>query len=144
MNIRPAAVEETPALAEIHASAFTSAWTQSVIGALLAGGFGLVGEGADGPLGFILCRTGADEAEILTLAVASDARRQGLGAALVAAALAEAQARGARRMFLEVARTNAAAIALYETAGFRRVGERPGYYADAPGDADALVLRRDL
>ena len=47
-------------------------------------------------------------------------------------------------MFLEVADDNAAAIALYEGAGFAESGGAPGYYADAAGDADALVMRRDL
>ncbi len=48
-------------------------------------------------------------------------------------------------MFLEVAAGNAAAIGLYEGAGFQRVGLRRGYYAKSEGPAeDALVLRRPL
>ncbi|TQF76591.1 ribosomal-protein-alanine acetyltransferase, partial [Elioraea sp. Yellowstone] len=54
-----------------------------------------------------------------------------------AAAAAEAQARGAGRLFLEVAVGNAAARRLYGRLGFREVGQRRGYYPDG---ADALVL----
>ncbi|MNE73850.1 ribosomal-protein-alanine N-acetyltransferase [compost metagenome] len=83
----------------------------------------------------------ADEAEILTLAVRPSARRSGLGARLVEAAVVRAAALGAERMFLEVAGDNAAARALYARAGFHEAGRRRGYYARADGSReDALVL----
>jgi [ribosomal protein S18]-alanine N-acetyltransferase len=47
-------------------------------------------------------------------------------------------------MFLEVAADSSGAIALYEGAGFARVGARPGYYARGNNAVDALVMRRDL
>ncbi len=87
----------------------------------------------------VLLRVAADEAEILTIGVA--ARRQGLGTALMAAALAAARAQGAAAMFLEVAADNAAARGLYGNLGFAAAGQRRGYYANG---ADALLLRRDL
>ena len=91
--------------------------------------------------GFMLARVVADEAEILTLAV--DPRRQGrgVGRLLLQAAMGDARRRGAVAMFLEVAPSNAAALALYGSAGFVQVGRRPRYY---PGGGDALVLRGPL
>ncbi len=86
----------------------------------------------------ILARVAADEAEILTLAVAPPSRRAGLGAALLRAAMRHAGRVGARTMFLEVAVTNGAARALYASFGFREAGLRRGYYIDG---TDALVLR---
>jgi ribosomal-protein-alanine N-acetyltransferase len=81
----------------------------------------------------------------LTLAVAPEARRRGLGRALLDAGLAAAAASGAEAMFLEVAADNAAALALYAGAGFDRVGLRRGYYPRVAGSAaDALTLRRAL
>jgi [ribosomal protein S18]-alanine N-acetyltransferase len=103
----------------------------------MAGSFGLVMPGH----GFVLARAAAGEAEILTLAVVPAARRQGVGSALLAGAMAAACARGAAEMFLEVAASNAAAHALYAGLGFTEVGRRPRYYADG---ADAFVLRRTL
>ena len=97
------------------------------------------------PGGFALGRVAGPEAELLTLAVHPRARRRGLGRALVAAFEAEAAARGAAEVLLEVAATNHAARALYARLGYVAVGRRPGYYrrAGAP-PVDALVLRRGL
>ena len=91
--------------------------------------------------GMVLARVAADEADILTLAVAPEAQRRGLGRALLLAALDEAARRGAKSMFLEVSVTNEAASALYLSCGFTQVGRRRGYYA---GGGDALVMRARL
>ena len=103
----------------------------------LAGAFGRIHPAG----GRVLARIAAEEAEILTLAVAPAARRQGLGRALLLAAMEEAARRGAREMFLEVAAANPAARALYAACGFTEVGLRRGYYA---GGGDALILRAPL
>lgn len=95
--------------------------------------------------GFLLGRAVAGEAELLTIAVAPEARRRGLGRKLVARFLYQAQLRGAERTFLEVAADNPAAIALYESSGFQQAGTRRGYYRTPTGQRiDALVLARDL
>src|SRR5690606_32388544 len=95
--------------------------------------------------GFILMRVAADEAEILTLAVRPAARRAGLGGRLVGEGVLTATARGAGRVFLEVAEDNAAARALYARTGFAEAGRRRGYYARADGGRrDALLLVLNL
>jgi ribosomal-protein-alanine N-acetyltransferase len=97
------------------------------------------------PGGFLLGRVIADEAELLTLAVAPEARRQGIGAALLAEFMAQSAARGAGTAFLEVAADNRAALTLYHAAGFTAVGRRRGYYTTPAGQpVDALVLRCPL
>ena len=93
------------------------------------------------PQGFLLGRVVADEAELLTLAVAPEARRQGLGRALLNEFALTSSARGAREAFLEVAADNAPAIALYAGNGWDRAGQRRDYYA--PG-IDAIIMRRGL
>ncbi|SFK15438.1 GNAT family N-acetyltransferase [Falsiroseomonas stagni] len=127
--------------ARLHALAFPAAeaWGTDAIRLMLEmpGTFGVLRPGA----GFVLARVAADEAEILTLAVAPSARRQGTGGTLLAAAMAGAVARGAGAMFLEVSDRNTPARALYGAAGFEEVGRRRRYYGDG---ADALVLRRGL
>jgi ribosomal-protein-alanine N-acetyltransferase len=139
--MKAATVADAPALAVLHAAAFPpeEAWGPDAIRLMLEmpGAFGLHLPGQ----GFILARVAAEEAEILTFAVAPAARRGGHGGALLAAAMAGALARGAGAMFLEVSERNAAARALYAAAGFAEVGRRRRYYADG---ADALVLRRSL
>lgn len=129
-------------LAELHASAFDAPWDAVAFAALLAqpGVFAV-----ERPDGFVLMRVAADEAEILTLAVRPAARRQGLGAALTGEALADAQALGADRAFLEVAEDNPAARALYARLGFTEAGRRRAYYAGSDGRRrDALVLVRNF
>ena len=129
-------------LAAVHATAFAAPWDASAFEALL-------GQAAvvaiDRPDGFILLRTVADEAEILTLAVRPEARRQGVGRRLVDEGRQFAATQGVTRLFLEVAEDNAAALALYAGAGFVEAGRRRDYYARLDGvRADALILALNL
>ena len=101
-------------------------------------------QGAAGPVGFVLARLAAGEAEILTVAVARAHRRQGLGWRLMDAVLRELHAQRAEALFLEVDETNAPAIALYRRLGFFEVGKRPSYYQGRRRQTGALVMRRDL
>lgn len=129
-------------LAALHAVAFAEPWGATDFAALLsqAGVFAV-----DEPDGFVLMRVVADEAEILTLAVRPQARGRGLGGRLVGQGATEAAARGATRLFLEVAADNGPALALYARAGFLEAGRRPGYYARPEGRRqDALILALNL
>lgn len=133
-------------LASIHAEAFDrpgeTPWSEAAFADLLAQTGVFAVEASDG---FIMMRTVADEAEILTLAVRPAARRGGQGARLVGEGVLAAAARGAARVFLEVAEDNVAARALYARAGFVEAGRRPGYYAAADGGRrDALLLALNL
>lgn len=133
------------ALAALHARCFRSPppWSAADFAGFLADPlcFLLV----EGDAGFLLGRAVAGEAELLTLAIAPEARRLGLGRKLLSRFLYQAQLRGAERAFLEVAADNAPALALYESAGFSGAGRRRGYYQGPEGRRpDALVLARDL
>ena len=132
-------------LAALHGRVFTTPrpWNIAEFTALLADP--LVFLLVEGDAAFLLGRSVAGEAELLTLAVAPEARQRGLGRRLVARFLYQARLRGADEAFLEVAADNAAALALYARAGFGQAGRRRGYYRTAEGAAvDALVLRRVL
>ena len=83
----------------------------------------------------------ADEAEILSVAIAPAWRGRGLARPLLDLHLRRLAGLGARAVFLEVDEHNAPACRLYRRAGFHEVGRRQGYY---DGGATALVLRRDL
>ena len=142
-------------LARIHAAAFAGlgrAWSGPEILALMNEPIVAVRlahhEGADGaliPVGFALYRATAGEAELLTVAVAPDAQRAGLGRELIEACIAGAASGGAERLFLEVGAGNAAALALYGKAGFRECGRRKGYYQRPGGSReDAIVMERPL
>lgn len=138
-GLRAALAADVPAMAALHAQAFAPAevWGLDAIGMMLSlnGAFGIIAPGQ----GFVLARVVAGEAEVLTLAVAPPARRRGLAAALVRAAIAAVGAAGGGSLFLEVSQANAPARALYAGLGFAAVGRRAKYYPDG---TDALVLSR--
>lgn len=139
--IRPVLPGDAGALAGLHTLAFppTESWSADAMALMLEmpGSFGLW----QPEVGVVLCRVALDEAEILTIGVVPAARRHGLGAALLLAALAGGAARGAVAMFLEVAADNRAAQALYGALGFLPVGRRRHYYGQG---RDAQVLRRAI
>nr|WP_294503728.1 GNAT family N-acetyltransferase [uncultured Rhodopila sp.] len=128
-------------MAAIHAAAFPppDAWRGDVFSQQLGlpGVFGLLHPSG----GMILARVASDEAEILTLAVAPEARGFGIAAALLQQTASICAALGASAIFLEVSVTNTAARAAYDSAGFQPAGRRRAYYADG---SDALVLRLRL
>jgi ribosomal-protein-alanine N-acetyltransferase len=92
-------------------------------------------------VGFIMSRMAADEAEILSVAIAPARRGRGFSRPLLDFHLRSLAGLGARTVFLEVDEHNAPACRLYRGAAFHEVGRRRGYYQ---GGAAALVLRRDL
>lgn len=151
LDLVPAALVHAELLAAIHRICFAAPWSAASLAASLAmpgsaGAIAVAGDslmpslGDSGPAGFVLWRTAAGEAEILTIAVLPPWRCHGLGRRLLEAAVADAGRQGAQTMFLEVADGNDAALALYRRAGFTQVGLRRGYYSGV----DALTMRLDL
>lgn len=123
----------------------TEAWSRSGYRAELADTryrTYVAAEDAEGTLlGWAGVRVIGREAEILTVGVIPDARRHGLGRDLLRALLSAAREQGATETYLEVRLDNEAAIALYESEGFVRLGIRRGYYDG--GRVDALTMRAD-
>ena len=150
--IRTALLEDAAMIAAIHGEAFARGWSDGEIEALMRQDnvTALAGEyrnafGHRNAAGFVLFRTAADEAEILTVAVNQASRRRGVGRALMDEAIRRLYTERIGSLFLEVDSGNAAAIALYEGLDFVPVGERSGYYAQGPAAArGALVMRRGI
>ncbi len=82
--------------------------------------------------------------EVIELAVATEQRRNGIGRALLEAAVGEAAARGARRLTLRVLSTNPGARALYESAGFAVEGVLRGEFLLEGRYVDDLLMARAL
>jgi len=83
----------------------------------------------------LLFRRDSRHARIYSLAVAAEARRRGLARLLLAYAESESRRRGLTGMVLEVRENNEAALALYQSAGFRHIGRRLNYYEDGAAAA---------
>jgi ribosomal-protein-alanine N-acetyltransferase len=140
-SVRTLGPEGAALLAALHAACFPQPWSETAMAALLAasGVTGLVLDRGGDPAGLALVRAVAGEAEVLTLGVTPEARRQGAGRALLSACIEAARRARCETLFLEVADTNAAAAALYARAGFVETGRRARYYSDG-GDARLLAL----
>ena len=78
------------------------------------------------------------------LMVALDARRQGVGTALLQAAVGWAREAGIRKLELHVFPWNDAAISLYEAFGFEREGFRKGHYRRGGEFVDAILMAYEL
>jgi ribosomal-protein-alanine N-acetyltransferase len=124
-------------LAALHAKVTAAPWSVQSFAGLLAGPSSVI---VARSTGFALGRIILDEAELLQIAVDPAHHRKGLGKALLAGFESEACERGATRLLLEVAATNAPARALYATSGWREDGLRKGYYKGANGHREDAVL----
>lgn len=150
--IRPAEERDLPEVIQIEKDSFADPWSaESLLTSLglermrfLVAECGLGSEQDGGPrlVGYVIALLLSDEAEVADLAVASSARRRGIGGQLLDYVTEEAARSGVRTLYLEVRESNVAARALYESRSFQPVGRRKGYYRHPP--EDALLLRRDL
>ena len=133
-------------LATLHRQCFEDPWDEASFRSLLAGQgvFALTAKDASATesQAFVLIQVAAEQSEILSIGTVPGARRSGLALVLLGAAAAEAWARKAQEMFLEVAEDNSAALALYAAAGFATAERRQAYYRRSGGlMVDALMLR---
>jgi len=147
LHIEPSQPRDAEAVAALHAKSFYRGWPRQDIESYLLD--------ADTPTlvacdarhkvaGFAMLRLLGD-AELMTIAVEPKFRGKGVGRALLQACFEDLRMTPSRRMILEVAADNPAAIRLYEKLGFKRLSERKGYYARPDGQpATALVMARDL
>lgn len=130
----------------IERVSYPEPWPREVFARELSGEDGsvaLVARAADGRVaGYIVYRFGVGEVELHNVAVHPEARSQGVGRALVERLVADARARSAERVLLEVRVGNAPARALYTRLGFETLATRRRYYRD--NDEDALVLEKKL
>lgn len=140
MTIVAMAERHLAALAEIEKACFHAPWSESMLREELGKGIFLVAERDGQAVGYVGCQTVLDEGYITNVAVSPDARRQGIARALIAKLTDEARAAGLAFVTLEVRASNAPAIALYEGAGFGRVGVRKNFYTAPTEDAVLMTL----
>jgi ribosomal-protein-alanine N-acetyltransferase len=133
-------------LVEIERAAHTHPWSEEQLRRELGNAYATVlcaeaagdgAEGAAGILGFIVYWVIHDEMHVLDVATAPEARRRGVGRALMVEAMGDAARRGAARALLEVRRSNAPAIGLYRALGFLHDTVRRAYYQDGE---DAVLM----
>ena len=145
--VEPASLRDAADLAHIHGASFHRGWGEGEFERMLLERNTLVHRLRMGRkiIGFSVSRMAADEAELLSIAVAETQRGRGLSKALLLTHLGHLAGRGVRTVFLEVEENNQPARRLYERAGFAVVGRRERYYQQNGGEPlNALLMRRDL
>jgi len=149
LRFRRAGEADLPRIMAIEAAGFRHPWSEQLLRNELAHSWSVMLaalEDQPGPerlLGYIVFWLVHDEIHVLNVATAPEARRRGVGRALMEQAAAHGASHACRLVTLEVRRSNVAALALYQALGFRQVGVRPGYYAEEREDAIVMTLALD-
>ena len=128
-----------PQIAALEKAVFPDPWSERSVASELDNPLSLwlVAQAGDVVLGYVGSQSVMGEADMMNLAVAPAARRQGLARALMTALIRGLTA-------LEVRASNGPAKMLYESMGFVQVGRRPGYYLSPKEDGDILRKEWDL
>jgi ribosomal-protein-alanine N-acetyltransferase len=135
-------IEDVAEVAAIESEVFGDPWSADSFLAEVERnpeiGYPVVVRGEGGVIAYAVAWFIVDELHVGNVAVRPDAQGRGIGRAVLAELVAEARRRGMVRATLEVRPSNATALALYESFGFRRIGVRRAYYRD--NREDALVM----
>jgi [ribosomal protein S18]-alanine N-acetyltransferase len=149
LAFRRAGAADIARVMEIEKDGFKHPWSRELIERELGHAWSQVllacdpgSGGGETVVGYIVFWLVHDEIHVLNVATALEARRRGVGRALMAAAEHAGRTRGARIATLEVRRSNEAALALYRAIGYRQVGLRQNYYAEE--NEDAIVMVKQL
>ncbi len=152
--IQPAEKSDLSTLGEIHAASFSHAWSDGELEKMFSNEnyLCLVAHppkaSKSKPSGFVLVRSVLEEAEIITIATKPSARRKGIARQLMQATIRNLEFDRKTKLFLEVDEANHAAIKLYKSLGFIKVGEREGYYSNTSSQSGkkstALVMQLEL
>ena len=143
-TIVPMAARHVAAIAALEKVCFSAPWNEAAIAPELDNPLSLwlTAEAPDGEvLGYVGSQRVPPEADMMNLAVAPPARRQGVAEALVQALIRELKRHEVASLTLEVRASNLPARALYEKLGFAPVGVRRNYYFHPK--EDACILRKD-
>ena len=142
MTVEKLTAAHLSAVAELEAVCFADPWSEKALALLVSdGAYGAVcfSEGRAMAYGGVVWAL--DEGQITNIATHPDARRNGMGAAILEHLIAEARSRGCEQLSLEVRVSNIPAIALYERYGFVKMGIRRGFYKHPTEDAYVMCLQ---
>ena len=139
LRFRGITKQDFDAIYQLEKRCFDDAWPPEAFSDFMLESSWLV-ETDERLIGFILYYTALDEAMIINFAVHPEYRRQGLGYKLLEDSLKALIKRGYCYFYLDVRRSNEAAIRLYMKFGFSALGYRKNYYQSPPEDALVMGL----
>ncbi len=146
LTLRPMRHEDIEEVMRIEHGIYPYPWSAGNFSDSLDSGYVCKVAELDGAMvGYAVLMPLLDEANLLTIGIATEHQRRGLGEELLRSMMTLARDAGIRKMFLEVRPSNSAALALYRKCGFSEIGLRRAYYpADNNGREDAIVMERLL
>jgi len=131
---------DLPQVLAIERQAYEFPWTEGIFrDCIRIGYYCCLIETGSGIQAYGILSSGGGESHVLNLCVHSEARRCGVGYALLNKLIDQARQRGADCLLLEVRPSNREALALYQKAGFNEIGLRKAYYPARTGREDALI-----
>ncbi len=141
MRIRRMMPEDLDQVAAIEKLNFGVPWTREGFASSLEReeGLFLAAEENGKILGYIGAVLAPPEGDITNVSVHPEAAGRGIGGALVEELLRQTEKKGVTSLFLEVRKSNEAAIHLYQKRGFQQVGIRKNYYHEPLEDARIMV-----
>lgn len=141
MTIREMSTDDLDAVSALEAAVFTMPWSKNGFSETLCreDAHFFTAYEDERLLGYAGVYCTADEGEITNVAVAPEARRQGVARALLQHLLTRLLSDGITRAVLEVRVSNTPAIRLYEAQGFQIAGRRKGFYEKPAEDAYVMV-----
>lgn len=143
--MRPMTVEDVEAVLAIEQAVQSYPWSRGNFTDALANGYVCSVDEQDGELrGYAILMPVIDDAELLNIGVAAAHQSKGIGRAMLLEMLDLACSKNLLRVFLEVRSSNAAALALYRSAGFTGIGVRRGYYKNDGGSEDGITMMCEL
>jgi [ribosomal protein S18]-alanine N-acetyltransferase len=145
-QFQPLTEERLDEIVAIERRAYHHPWTRGNFSDSLRSGYEaqLLGAG-EAVLGYFVAMKGVDEVHLLNITVAPAYQGQGWGRVMLDALALWARGQGAQWLWLEVRESNVRAMRIYEHHGYRRVGERKGYYPARHGPReDAVVMSLKL
>lgn len=143
--VRRATPADLAAVAVIERCSFGDPWSLAALLAELESDalrLSLVAEREGQVCGYLMAWLVADQLHVLNIATAPQARRRGVGTALLLEAARLAREQGLVDVTLEVRRGNAQARSFYHGHGLREVGVRVRYYPD--NGEDAIIMTGPL
>lgn len=140
VEIRRLIYADLPQVVAIERRAFTTPWSLAMFVLELSkpSGICLAAEVESELVGYLICSRYDTVWHVMNVAVDVDRRRRGIATALIGALLERVG--DDAQITLEVRKSNAGALSLYERFGFRSAGLRRSYYAD--NGEDAVIMWR--
>lgn len=137
----PLTIQNSDPYFELHKQGQYSPWSRKIFEDCLTKPYFAYSLDHDNqPLGYYIAMTVLDEVTLMDIVVSSAHQGNGFGKSLLQHLLDHCNQNNIQQIWLEVRESNAAAINLYDNAGFILVEQRLNYYPSAKGKEDALIM----